>query len=175
MWLTESRDDRMTSIISPNIRARAALTVGEGSIIDDYCYFSTRVIVGRGSHIANNCTIAGGSLYLFTLGDYSSVSAGVRIWCSSNDFVNDLIAIGVEDDPTICGDVALGDYSGVGANAVVMPDNDIPEGVAIGALSFVPASYAFAPWTVYAGVPIRPIKARNRERVLRQASRLRPS
>jgi acetyltransferase-like isoleucine patch superfamily enzyme len=157
-------------IVSPNIRVRVPdhFEVGEGSVIDDFSYFSTRVKVGCGSHIASGCTVAGGAAYLFTLGDFSSISAGVRVWCSSNDFVNDLIAIGVEGDDPITGDVTIGNYTGVGANSVVMPANDVPEGVAIGALSFVPAAYRFEPWTVYAGTPIRPVKKRDRERVLRQ-------
>ena len=59
-----------------------------------------------------------------------------------------------------------GKYTGVGTNSVIMPGNDIPEGVSIGALSFVPSNYKFEPWTVYAGRPIRPIKKRNKENVL---------
>ena len=49
-----------------------------------------------------------------------------------------------------------------------MPSNDIPEGTTIGALSFVPTAFAFEPWTVYAGIPIRRISARDRDAVLRQ-------
>ena len=60
-----------------------------------------------------------------------------------------------------------GKYTGVGTNSVIMPGNDIPEGVSIGALSFVPSNYKFEPWTVYAGRPIRPIKKRNKENVIK--------
>lgn len=164
----------MPLIVSPNIRVRVpdGFEVGEGSIVDDFCYFSTRVRIGRNSHVANNCSVAGGAEYLFTLGDWSSLSAGVRVWCSSNDFVNDLIAIthDLGDEP-VSGDVTLGNFTGVGANSVVMPRNEIPEGSAIGALSFVPAGFDFEPWTVYAGVPIRPVAKRNRENVMRQLER----
>lgn len=76
-------------------------------------------------------------------------------------------------DSPIEGDVILGDYTGVGANSVVMPDNHIPEGTAIGALSFVPPRYRFEPWSVYAGAPIRKVGGRNRDRVLAQAELLR--
>src|ERR1051326_6998037 len=93
----------MTPIISTNIRVRYPehFVIGEGSIVDDFSYFSTKVRVGRYSHIASCCTIAGGRAYQFSFGDYSSVSAGVRIWCSSNDYVNDLVMIaptGIELD-----------------------------------------------------------------------------
>jgi acetyltransferase-like isoleucine patch superfamily enzyme len=162
-------------IISPNIRVRVPehFEIGDDSLIDDYCYFSTRVRVGKGTHIANNCSIGGGADFVFSIGDLSSLSAGVRVWCRSNDFTNDLIALVDDvDDSPLEGDVEMGDFTGVGANAVVMPDNRIPEGVAIGALSFVPCAFGFEAWTVYAGIPIRRVGARNRERVLRQAERV---
>lgn len=170
----------MKPIISPNIRVRCpdAFVVGEDSIIDDYCYFSTRVRVGRCSHIASGCSVAGGRERQFTLGDFSSVSSGVRIWCTSDDFRNDLVTIlpdGLADlkSRLMTGDVEFGDMTAVGANSVVMPDNRVPEGTVIGALAFVPARFPFKPWSVYAGVPIRWIGERNRESVLAQAERLR--
>jgi carbonic anhydrase/acetyltransferase-like protein (isoleucine patch superfamily) len=155
-------------IVSPNVRIRVTdhFEIGENSIVDDYCYFSTRVQIGNWTHIATGCSIAGGRDRSFSIGDFSSLSAGVRVWCTSNDFVRDAIMIGAAEG--ISGDVSLADYTGVGANAVVMPRNVIPEGVAIGALSFVPPEFPFEPWMVYAGIPVRPLKRRDRANVLRQ-------
>lgn len=162
-------------IISPNSRIRHPefFEVGEGSIVDDYCYFSTQVRIGRFSHIASGCSVAGGPDRLFTFGDFSSLSSGVKIWCTSDDFVNDIVTIippGIDSpkEHLIIGDVTLERLTALGSNSVVMPDNHIPEGVTIGALSFVPPRYPFSAWTVYAGTPIRPVKPRNREAVLRQ-------
>lgn len=169
----------MTAIISPNIRVRCPehFEVGAHSVIDDYSYFSTRVRVGRCSHIASGCTVGGGADREFRLGDFSSISAGVRIWCSSEDFTNDLVAIVPTGGPAIkrhliTGDVLIGDFTVVGANSVVMPGNTVPVGVAIGALSFVPPRFAFEPWSVYAGTPIRYLKPRNEREVRDQAARL---
>jgi acetyltransferase-like isoleucine patch superfamily enzyme len=165
-------------IISANIRVRVPdhFVIGEGSIVDDYCYFSTRVEVGRCSHIAASCHVGGGSARTFRLGDFSSLSAGVKIWCSSDDFVNDVVMImppGIDvKEHVITGDVTFGRCTAVGSNAVVMPDNQIPEGTVIGALSFVPPRFQFEPWTVYAGTPIRPIRPRNKSRVLAQVEKL---
>lgn len=166
------------SIVSPNIRVRhpQAFVVGEGSVVDDFCYFSTKVRIGRFSHVANGCSVGGGLAHTFELGDYSSVSAGVRIWCASDDYVRDLVTLipagfGPVKENLITGDVIIGACTAIGANAVIMPANVIPEGTTIGALSFVPAGFAFEPWTVYAGIPIRPIGARDREAVLRQKAR----
>jgi acetyltransferase-like isoleucine patch superfamily enzyme len=170
----------MNPIISPNIRVRHpdAFEVGNYSIVDDFCYFSTRVRIGFCSHVASGCSIGGGSERLFALGDFSSLSAGVTVWCSSNHFARDLVAIvpscaGEIGDEPVSGDVIFENYTGAGANSVVMPGNTIPEGTTIGALSFVPPRFAFEPWTVYAGAPIRRVGARDRTRVLAQANLLR--
>jgi len=167
-------------IVSANCRIRHPehFHVGPYSIVDDYCYFSTQVRIGLCSHVATGCSVAGGVKRQFTLGDFCSLSAGVRIWCTSDDFVNDLVAIvpeGVGDikQHLIEGDVAMGNYTAVGANSVVMPGNVIPEGTVIGALSFVPARFAFEPWAVYAGTPIRLVNRRNRDAVSDQAARMR--
>jgi acetyltransferase-like isoleucine patch superfamily enzyme len=163
-------------IVSANIRVRVPehLIVGQDSIIDDFCYISTRLTIGRGTHIASGCSIAGGAEFHCRIGDFCSLSSGVRVWCASNDFVNDLIVIVPDGIATSAaeGDVEIGNYSGVGANSVILPDNHLPEGTAIGALSLVTAGFKFEPWTVYAGIPIRPIRKRNRERVMEQVRQL---
>ena len=166
-------------IVSKNVRIRHPdhFVVGEGSIVDDFCYFSTKVTIGRYSHIAANCTVAGGGDRHFSLGDYSSVSSGARIWCTSDDFVNDIVCILPSWAPdvkehSISGDVAIGHFTGIGSNAVIMPRNTIPEGTVVGALSFVPAAFAFEPWSVYAGTPIRLVGRRSRDAVMRQVETL---
>lgn len=168
------------AIVSLNCRIRhpELFEIGANSIVDDYCYFSTRVLIGDWSHVASGCTVAGGAERLFALGDFSSISAGARIWCTSDDFVNDVVTIVPADlgeikENVISGDVIFGDFTAVGANSVVMPNQAVPEGVAIGSLSFVPAGFPFEPWTVYAGTPIRAAKPRNREAVLRQVELMR--
>lgn len=167
-----------TAIISKTLRIRRPehFKVGEYSIVDDFCYFSTKVQIGDCSHIASGCSVAGGGDHLFTLGSYCSLSSGVKIWCASDDFVNGVIAIfpawaGPIKDTDVVGDVTMDDFTGVGANSVVMPQNHMPEGVAIGALSFVPTGFQFEPWSVYAGSPIKFITRRNKENVLRQVER----
>lgn len=166
----------MNPIISKSIRLRHPedFVVGEGSIVDDYSYFSTKVRIGRWSHVANNCSVAGGHAHQFVLGDYSSISAGVRIWCASDDYVRGIVMLlppGLEEEVKegfITGDVIFGDMTAVGANSVIMPDNEIPEGTTIGALSYAPPRFEWTPWTVYAGAPIREIRRRDRDAVLRQ-------
>jgi carbonic anhydrase/acetyltransferase-like protein (isoleucine patch superfamily) len=134
---------RRVAIVSPNVRIRVEehFVIGEHSIVDDYCYFSTRVQIGDWTHIATCCSVAGGRDRTFTIGDFSSLSAGVRVWCTSNDFVNDATMIGAAEG--ISGDVTFADHCGVGANSVVMPRNQVPE-VSPSALSasFHPSSHS---------------------------------
>lgn len=170
----------MKPIVSPHVRIRLPehFEVGDYSIVDDFSYFSTRVKIGLCSHIASGCCVAGGRAHLFTLGDFCSLSSGVKIWCTSDDYVNDIVTIippGVAEvkGHVIVGDVTFANCTAVGSNAVVMPANHIPEGTVIGALSFVPTAYPFEAWSVYAGSPIRLVGRRNREAVEAQAQQLR--
>jgi len=164
----------MKPIISKNIRIRHPknFLVDNFSVIDDFSYFSTKIIIGKHCHIASGCSIAGGKEFTFSLGDYSSVSSGVKIWCRSNDYTNDLVVLNPQQknigDKSIEGNVTIGKMCGIGANSVIMPNNTIPEGTIIGALSFVPENFTFKPWGIYAGIPIRFIKKRNKRNVLKQ-------
>lgn len=168
-----------TAIVSKSIRVRhpERFSVGEHSIVDDFCYFSTAIQIGRFAHVANGCSVGGGAGHAFTLGDYSSLSAGVRVWCASDDFARSLVFVPPPDfedvkEFLIEGDVSLARCTAVGANSVVMPSNAVPEGTTIGALSFVPPNFPFEPWSVYAGIPIRLLGRRDRAAVIRQVDRL---
>ena len=161
------------SIVSKNIRVRHPdqFEVGEGSIVDDFCYFSTRVRIGRFSHVASGCSVAGGADRTFTFGDFGSVSSGVKVWCTSDDFARDLVTLvpadfGPVKENLIEGDVSLGRFCAVGSNSVVMPGNELPEGTSIGALSFIPPRFPFEPWSVYVGSPIRKVGDRDRSSVM---------
>jgi acetyltransferase-like isoleucine patch superfamily enzyme len=168
------------AIVSPNVRIRhpESFVVGEDSIIDDFSYFSTKVTIGRCCHVASGCSIAGGGALQFELGDFSSLSSGVKVWCTSDDFAEDLVTIippGVSSPikrNLIQGDVKIGRFTAIGSNTVVMPANDVPEGTVIGALSFVPPRFALEPWSVYAGVPVQMLRSRNRAQVLEEVREL---
>ena len=152
------------------------VTAGDNVRISDFCRISSACDIGSDCEIASGTYISGGDgKYTFKMGSYSSLAAGVRVWLSSNDYVNELVTHSVPNVKEIQGDVTLEKYTGIGTNSVIMPNNHIPEGVTIGALSFVPSNYKFEPWTVYAGRPIRPIKKRNKENVLRVLNQLKKS
>ena len=164
--------------VSNNIRARVRdwMYIGKDTIIDDFSYFSVRMEIGKKCHIASGVSIAGGRDMLFKMGDYCSISSGVKIWCASNDFVNDLVVIDhPKDGWRDCrGDVHVGNYCAIGTNTVIMPGVRIPEGTVIGGMSWVPFKFPLEPWSVYAGIGknFKKIKDRNKEKVLNQVKRL---
>lgn len=155
------------------IKKPELLTAGDNVRIADFCRISAACSIGSDCEIAPGTYIAGGDgKYTFSMGDYSSLASGVRIWLSSNDYVNELVTHSVPLVKEIQGNVTMEKYTGIGTNSVIMPNNHIPEGVSIGALSFVPSNYEFEPWTVYAGRPIKPIKKRNKENIMQTLKKL---
>jgi galactoside O-acetyltransferase len=168
------KNKKVKKKISKNIRIRNKnfFKVGKHSIIDDFSYFSTKIFIGEYSHISSGCSIAGGSDYTFKLGNFCSISSGVKIWCESNDYFRDLPIViknldKIKNFP-IKGNVTIKNFCLIGSNSVIMPNNILPDGVAVGALSFIPANYKFKSWSVYAGSPIKFIKKRNKKEILKK-------
>lgn len=158
--------------------------LGEYNVIDDFCYISVSLTLRDFYHIASNCVIAGGRSEHFTGGSFGGLSAGCKVFCASDDFVNDIGNVlpancGVEKTHTIRGGFFSEDFVTIGAGSVVMPNQHIPEGVCIGAMSFVPSEFEFEPWHIYVMRPskyghmkLTKLKRRNRENVLNQANQV---
>jgi len=168
--------------ISKNIRIRYPyfFEVEDGVTVDDFCYFSTRVKLGRFTHVAASVSIIGGEDEVFQAGAFCGVGTGSRIVCASDDWICELSTVIPSDilkyagvKKVLTGGGVIFEYlSAVGANVTVMPDNVLKEGVAIGSGSFVPSKYKFEPWTIYVGSPVRPIKKRNEYLIKEQAEKI---
>ena len=112
------------------IKKPELVKVGNNVRIADFCRISSACVIGSDCEIAPGTYIAGGDgKYTFEMGDCSSLAAGVKVWLSSNDYVNELVTHSIPEVKEIQGNVRLGKYTGVGTNSVIMPGNDIPEGV----------------------------------------------
>ena len=152
------------------------IALGSHIRIDDYVVIAAEggalamgdhIHVGAGSYLG-----AGGSI---TLADFSNLSQGVRIYSKSDDFSGNHMTnptvpaelLGVKTAP-----VRLGRHCIVGSGSVILPGCELPEGVAVGALSLVTRS--LEPWTIYAGVPVRALRARSGD-ALALEKRMRPS
>ncbi|MBB2205164.1 acyltransferase [Gluconacetobacter takamatsuzukensis] len=139
--------------------------------------------IGRNVRIDGNVVIAahsglltlgnyihiGGSAYLgcvggITLGDFSGISQGVRIYSGTDDYSGKSLT-----NPTIprkylkinIGPVVLEKHVIVGSGSVVLPGVRVGEGSAVGALSLVTKS--LGEWGVYFGSPAKRIKSRSKD------------
>jgi dTDP-4-amino-4,6-dideoxy-D-glucose acyltransferase len=138
--------------------------VGTGVRVDDFCFFSIgneKSVIGSYIHIAPFCSLS--VSHGFIIGDFSGLSTGVKIFTSSSDYSGEYMThppIPLQyRNPTV-GSVIIGRHCIVGAGSVIMPSVEIPDGVAIGALSFVDRN--LEPWGIYVGCPVRRVKDRKR-------------
>jgi acetyltransferase-like isoleucine patch superfamily enzyme len=154
---------RLASIHRPE-----EISVGDNSRIDDFCAISGKITIGRNVHIAVHCSMVASEDEL-TLGDFSGLAFGCRLFTSSDDYSGRSLT-----NPTIPsqyksiknGAIMLGKHVIVGTNSVVFPGVDIAEGCSVGAMTLVTKSTL--PWGIYAGNPAQRIKERSRDLLIHE-------
>jgi galactoside O-acetyltransferase len=160
--------------ISPMTRIRKELKYQRGCTIDDFCYVSCNLSLGKFCHIGASCTFLGGNGEV-CLGDFVNIAPGCRIISASHDYKwGGLNGPEVPEEfkgKSITENIKFGDHVLIGSNSVVLPGVELPEGVAVGALSLV-SKRIYRPWTLYAGNPIREIGPRAASDILESAERL---
>ncbi|BEV45482.1 acyltransferase [Afipia carboxidovorans] len=140
------------------------IELGSHVRIDAYTVISASsgsFVTGDYVHISSHCMIAAG--HSVNLCDFSGLSSGVKIFSTSDDYSGESLT-----NPTIpkhllrikSGKVVLGRHAIVGAGSIILPECDVGEGCAVGALSIVTRS--LPSWGIYAGIPARRIRDRSR-------------
>jgi acetyltransferase-like isoleucine patch superfamily enzyme len=148
-------------VVSPEV-----ISIGDSVIIDDFVFLTggTETRIGSFVHLASfSSFLGGGTLWIE---DFAGVSSGSRIYTGTDDFLGESLTGPTIPDAfrrPVRSAVRIGKYAVVGANCVVLPGVTIGEGCTVGALSLV--NRDCEPWTIYAGSPARPIKARRRDRI----------
>ena len=143
-------------IIGKTVRIRQPhlVSIGDGTIIDDFTHISTALVVGKHCHIASNVSISGGNGKL-TIGDYSTLSTHVSVHCGSSDYRKlslDLPSVPKElQFGGVIEDVIIGRFVTVGAHSCILPGANLLEGSAYGAFTLVKKS-SLTPYHLYAGV-----------------------
>ncbi len=143
--------------------------IGNHVAIDMWVYLSTQAKIGNYIHIAPSVSIIGGASALLTMEDFSNIGSGGRIVCASDDFTQGLISpvVPIEYRTVINKPITFKKFATLGVNCTVLPGVTLGEGCIVGANSVVTKDTE--PWMIYAGSPARPIKPRERERILESA------
>ncbi|HLY25444.1 MAG TPA: acyltransferase [Aggregatilineales bacterium] len=159
--------------ISANVEIRRPHLVSIGShvAIDSGFYCTVAAALGDYIHIAPYVTVIGGARGLLSMGNFTTIAAGSRIVCGTDEhlgagFVGPTIPDQYRDN-VIIAPVTFENFASVGTNVVVMPGVTLGEGSVVGACSFVRQSTE--PWTIYAGIPAKPLKIRARQKMLAAA------
>ena len=133
------------------IRRPEMVSVGDGTIIDDFTYISGEVEIGKYVHIAASCSLQA-SKSKITIKDFAGLATGVKVFASSSDFVKCSL-----DLPTIPNDLMYGgnyeeiiidEFVLVGANSIILPGCHLPKGFAAGALSKLTKNIPFKSWHI---------------------------
>jgi acetyltransferase-like isoleucine patch superfamily enzyme len=126
--------------------------------------------IGCYTHIATGVFIAARAG--FEMKNFANIAHGARIYTINDDYSGEHLM-----GPTIPGEllnlrhgaVLMQEHTIAGAGAIVLPGVTLAEGSVLGALSLIGTSTE--PWTMYGGVPAKPIKERRRD-VIRKGQEL---
>jgi acetyltransferase-like isoleucine patch superfamily enzyme len=149
------------------IRYPELVEIGDNVIIDDFTYISTSLIIDDNVHIASGCKLIGGTSSLVKFGSFSTLAPNVVLAAGSDDYIGGIATPTVPEEykgNIEVGTIEIGRHSIVGANSVVFPNVVFGEGASLGALSM--AKCNLDAWSLYAGIPAKMIKARNKNEIL---------
>lgn len=126
--------------------------------------------IGSYTHIAPGVFITAKAG--FEMRNFANIAHGARIYTINDDYSGEHLM-----GPTIpaellglsSGAVLMEEHASVGAGAIVLPGVTLAEGSVLGALSSIARSTE--PWTIYGGVPAKPIRERRRD-VIRKGQEL---
>ena len=157
-------------IIGKTVRIRKPeeVSIGDGTIIDDFTYISCGMTIGKNCHIASNVSISGGVSH-FYLDDYSTISHHVSIHGASSDYSK--VSLDLPSVPRdlqfggTVGDVSIGKFVVIGAHSCILPSVILPDGFACGAYTLV-RDNNYEPYTLYVGIPAKEIKKREGKEIL---------
>lgn len=157
-------------IIGKTVRIRypELVELHDDTIVDDFVYISTGLIVNKNSVIEPGCVLMGGKNNQVILESSVAIAPNCTILCASNDFKESFAGqySGPSHQKIYRGSIIIKQYTMVGAGVTILPGVTLGEGCRVGANSLVKTN--LDPWTLYAGSPVRKLSDINKEEVLRR-------
>ncbi len=156
-------------IIGKTVRIRypELVIIGDNCIIDDFTYISTALELSANVHISSGTKIIGGRNAFVKFDEFSTTAPNVVLSAGSDDYMDGIATPMVPLEfkaQAIIGNIILGRHCIVGSGSVILPNVRFKDGACVGALSLVKSD--LEEWTLYAGIPAKKIKKRNKESIL---------
>ena len=157
-------------IIGKTVRIRypELVEIEDNVIIDDFTYISTNLKLYSNIHISSGCKIIGGKSAFVEMLPFSTLAPNVVLSAGSDDYTDGIATPMVPlkfKASAIIGKIIINKHCIVGANSVILPNVTLNEGSTLGALSL--ANKDLEEYKLYAGIPARFIKSRNKINILK--------
>lgn len=157
-------------IIGKTVRIRypELVEIGDNVIIDDFSYISTALKIDDYVHISSGAKIIGGRDCTVSFGSFSTLAPNVTLAAGSDDYTAGLATplVNAKYKGNVeYGDIKIGNHCIVGAGSVILSGVTLKDGAAVGALTLVKSD--LEAWTLYAGIPARSIKVRDKAAILK--------
>ena len=136
--------------------------------IDPFTLITTSLEVGNYVQICSHVVLGGGSQHKITLGDWTFIGYGSKLFCASEDYSGEYGPVNEfwGNNKIFRGDIKLNNYSGVASDVIVFPNVTIPEGCTVGAKSFIYTKNNLKSWSVFLGTPLKFHKKRDKNNVI---------
>ena len=140
-----------------------SISLGSHVLIDDFTIMNGEITVGSYVHISSNCELYAGRAGI-TMMDFSGLSSRCTLYATSDDYSGACLT-----NPTVPAafrreteaPVVLEKHVIMGVGCAVLPGAVIAEGCSVGSMSLIARSTE--PWGIYAGIPARRLKDRQRD------------
>ncbi len=162
-------------IIGKTVRIRypELVEIGDNVIIDDFTYISTALKLHSNVHISAGCKIIGGQKSFVEMKEFSTLAPNVVLSAGSDDYIGGIATPMVQmkfKGNAVIGKIILNKHCIIGAGSVVLPDVEFEEGACIGALSL--ANKSLKEYILYAGIPAKKIKLRDKNNIFNLEKKL---
>lgn len=147
------------------IYAPESITIGDNVRIDDFCVLSGGSGITLGNHVHIGCYSSIFGSGTVRIEDFANISSRVAIYSESDDssgltMTNPTIPRRLKTNQIIAPVVCM-EHSVVFTNSTILPGVVLKEGAVLGAHSL--AKNDLQPWSIYAGVPARLIRKREKQ------------